>query len=204
MTAMIHSLQAAEVQLLHLLNTARIPALDPVLHLLTNTAYLIGALCMATIGVFALLKRSPQLICKASLLVGGVGSSAVIAYILKHEIARVRPFVSHPHLITQLADASRLSFPSGHTTVAFATAFMVAGLYRGKVTTKITLAWATAVGYSRMALGVHYPSDVLGGVLISAVACSLVLRFGKVPVEYFLRLGNRVTGGRFSFVENTN
>ncbi|MTI15149.1 phosphatase PAP2 family protein [Sansalvadorimonas verongulae] len=195
MSAIVNSLLNVDVQLLHILNTVRLPALDGALHFFTNTAYLSSALCMAIIGLRALVKRSRALQYKAALLFVGVGASAVIALLVKHGLHRARPFVTYPDLITQLADASRLSFPSGHTTVAFATAFMVATLYRTKPLTAVVFIWALVVGYSRMALGVHYPSDVFAGVTISGFACTIVLRFGRAPVTYILEQIHRITGG---------
>ena len=187
MSALVHSLLNADVQLLHTLNTVRWTALDGIFHDLTNTAYLLSVLCVVAAGLFAVIRRSEELLFKASLLVGGVGASAIVALLLKHGLHRARPFVTYPDLVTQLADASRLSFPSGHTTVAFATAFMAAMLYRAKPLTTVAFSWALAVGYSRMALGVHYPSDVLGGVMISGFACTVIMQFGKAPMEYMVK-----------------
>lgn len=74
------------------------------------------------------------------------------------------------------------SFPSGHSTTSFAIAFMVGFLLRGTDRAWIAWAlffWACLVGISRIYVGVHFPTDVLGGAalgLFSAAICFLVMR----------------------------
>ncbi len=186
MSAIVDALLSTELNLLHALNTFRLPLLDPALQLLTNTAYGISAACLLAVGFMALWKRTKQWQSQACMIAIGVGSSAVVALLLKHGITRVRPFVTHPELVTQLADASLLSFPSGHTTVAFAMAILLKGLFPKAGIGRIAIIWAFAVAYSRMALGVHYPGDVLAGILTSAVVCSAVLSLAKRPVTFIL------------------
>ncbi|TFC15196.1 phosphatase PAP2 family protein [Cryobacterium algoritolerans] len=70
------------------------------------------------------------------------------------------------------------SFPSGHTT--FAVAFAIAYYFLARQTrwSKVALAcgilFVTVVGLSRVYLGVHYPSDIIGSVLVAATTTSLV------------------------------
>ena len=91
----------------------------------------------------------------------GVGSS-----ILKEAFARARPDVV-PHLDL----VSNLSFPSGHATNAMAT-YLLAALLIGRVRRPLGLGLAfsvaAAIGVSRLLLGVHWPSDVMGGWLWGA------------------------------------
>lgn len=87
--------------------------------------------------------------------------------ILKPLVGRVRPFVVQPVelLISPPTDAS---FPSGHTAASFAAVFALKA--SGSPLWKPALAVAVAMAFSRLYLYVHWPSDVLGGVLVGAAA----------------------------------
>jgi undecaprenyl-diphosphatase len=85
---------------------------------------------------------------------------------LKEGFARSRPSAV-PH-VDQVYD---LSYPSGHATGAAAACVLIALLFPGsnpRVRMAIALFVAGLIGLSRMQLGVHYPSDVLGGWLWGA------------------------------------
>lgn len=89
---------------------------------------------------------------------------------IKHIVNRARPYESWPDLIHPENYGTGPSFPSGHTTAAFSTAASLAfSRKQWFVTVPITL-WAGSVGYSRMYLGRHYPTDVLGGLVVGVVS----------------------------------
>lgn len=96
-----------------------------------------------------------------TLLVAGAISST-----LKVTIQRERPFITYPDLIYQKTEVGSYSFPSGHTNFAFATATSLTLAFPKWYVIVPAYSYAIAVGYSRMYLGVHYPSDVLAGALI--------------------------------------
>lgn len=103
--------------------------------------------------------------------------SAAIALLIAQVITgiwdRPRPYVAHPaqaHLF--IAPSADPSFPSDHATAAFAIA--VSLLLRSRRIGYIALAMAVVLGVARVAVGVHYPSDVLAGALIGTGAALLL------------------------------
>lgn len=91
--------------------------------------------------------------------------SAADTYLMKELIARPRPFDAYPELFTARMQESSYSFPSGHTTHAFNVATALVLEYPKWYIAVPSYLWATAVGFSRMNLGVHYPSDVAAGMV---------------------------------------
>jgi undecaprenyl-diphosphatase len=95
--------------------------------------------------------------------------SAGVAYSIKLAMAlihfRSRPFVMDG--ITKLIDKSstEASFPSGHTLISFALALGV--FWFNRRWGIVFLVGALVVALSRIAVGVHYPSDILAGIIIS-------------------------------------
>jgi len=105
------------------------------------------------------------------------GFSALLALGIAHLITefwdRARPYEAHPtaaHLF--ISPSSDPSFPSDHATAAFAIA--VAIWLRSRKAGWLALAMATILAVSRVAVGVHYPGDVIGGALIGT-ASALIL-----------------------------
>gem|GEM_PF-199220 len=78
----------------------------------------------------------------------------------------------YPKIVTS---ADPFSFPSGHTSTSFAIATMFALRYPTYPLIYIPIyAWAMTIGYGRMYLGMHYPSDVLAGAIIGAGSSILI------------------------------
>jgi len=107
-----------------------------------------------------------------------VASSTALAYgvteLLKFTVKRRRPFVANANIIP-VYRASSYSFPSGHTSTTFSTATALSMAYPKWYVIIPSYLWAGSVSYSRMYLGVHYPSDVAAGILIgSGSAASLM------------------------------
>ncbi len=96
-------------------------------------------------------------------------SSLFVSRAVKAAVARERP---DDHLDATVRTPSTHSFPSGHTTAAFCTAFVLAD---SEVQTAANVGFAAAVAASRVHLRAHHPTDVIGGAAIGSVL-GLVLR----------------------------
>jgi membrane-associated phospholipid phosphatase len=104
--------------------------------------------------------------------------NAFITTALKYSIKRDRPFVTYPE-IEKLSSGSSGSLPSGHTSEAFATATSLSMVFPKWYVIAPSFIWASAVGYSRMHLGVHYPSDVAAGAIVGAGSAYLSYKLNK-------------------------
>ena len=89
--------------------------------------------------------------------------------VLKNLVARTRPYDVNTGVHLLVAKLHDYSFPSGHTAASFAsvTALYLAG---EKKLWKFALVLACLIAISRLYLYVHYPTDVLGGVLVGIAA----------------------------------
>ena len=89
--------------------------------------------------------------------------------VIKNLVARTRPFDVNTAVQLLVAKPQDYSFPSGHTAASFAsvTALYLAG---EKKLWKIALVLAVLIAFSRLYLYVHYPTDVLGGIITGAIA----------------------------------
>ncbi|MDD7362824.1 MAG: phosphatase PAP2 family protein [Peptoniphilus sp.] len=93
--------------------------------------------------------------------------STIVAQILKRAVSRSRPYWVTKNLNTYGIDLRDYSFPSGHTTAAFTVATTFS-LYFPKLAA-IFIILALLVAISRTYLAVHYPTDVLAGMIIGVV-----------------------------------
>ena len=109
--------------------------------------------------------------------------------LLKNLVARTRPYDVNTGIQLLVAKLRDYSFPSGHTAASFASA---AALYfAGEMKLGIpALVLACLIAVSRLYLYVHYPTDVLGGVVIGIIAGYFGYRLVKVLEDKFSRMKN--------------
>jgi undecaprenyl-diphosphatase len=131
-----------------------------------------GELMFVALLAVAFIARGRFASIKARHGVVAAGLSALLALAVAHLISglwdRPRPYevLGDVHLfVTQSGDPS---FPSDHATAAFAIA--VALLLRNRRVGAVALVLAVVLSLSRVAVGVHYPSDILGGAVIGSLA----------------------------------
>lgn len=104
----------------------------------------------------------------------GLGALNLFMYVtLKRHFARPRPFVSCKGVRQVARSLDEYSFPSGHTLHAVSFAILLGSYY--PALHWVLWPFAGLVALSRVVLGLHYPSDVLVGVVIGAASARLVL-----------------------------
>jgi membrane-associated phospholipid phosphatase len=109
----------------------------------------------------------------AGYIASSTAISFVATYLIKKLVGRPRPFIRNLKIVPVYIPGES-SFPSGHTSTSFSTAMAVSQAYPKWYVIAPAFLWAGATGYSRMYLGVHYPTDVLGGAALgSATAIAL-------------------------------
>ncbi len=109
-------------------------------------------------------------------------SGGVDDMIVKPLVARLRPTVD-PHvkftidIVNGITEAKQFSFFSAHAANTFTIAAFFALLVRSRLLNAALFTWALLNGWTRLYLGVHYPSDVLIGILWGCVVAVLVYWF---------------------------
>lgn len=109
-----------------------------------------------------------------------IAGSTVMTFALKNSIERARPFIAYPDRIAYKGGGSGYSFPSGHTSSTFALATSLSLAYPKWYVIAPSFAFAAATAYSRMYMGVHYPTDVAGGIILGVGSSYLTWKLQKV------------------------
>ncbi|MDP4596715.1 MAG: phosphatase PAP2 family protein [Crocinitomicaceae bacterium] len=170
--------QNLDIDLLRKINIDRNAALDPAFKLITNSVSPIGLGAPLIVTSIGFIQKDQTLKNKGYYIGATLLTSALITTTLKFTIDKDRPFVTYPE-IQKLTGAGSPSFPSGHTSEAFATATSLSIAFPKWYVIAPSFLWASAAGYSRMHLGVHYPSDVLVGALIGSGSAWLCHELNK-------------------------
>ena len=165
--------------LLFLQESVRNPILDNIMIFITSLGN--GGMIWIAATIVLLIPKKTR---KAGIMsaVALLGSLIINNNIVKNIVQRPRPFVTFTDLQIIIPTPSEFSFPSGHTSSSFAAA---AVFYR-HLPKKLGLPaviLAGLIGFSRLYVGVHYPTDVIAGVLmgilLSYLAEYLVTLFVK-------------------------
>lgn len=162
-----------DIDLLKNINLHRDRSLDGLFRLITNYAAPIAYSVPVFLLVYSLIKKNKLLKEKSVYVIQSALLALVISTVIKHIVNRARPFVTYL-FIEKVTSGGSPSFPSGHTSDAFTLAASLSFAFPKWYVIVPSFAWAAAVAYSRMDLGVHYPSDVFASIIIaflSAFTC---------------------------------
>ena len=170
--------QNADIDLLKEINLNRNKSLDPTFRFITNTASPLSFATPVIVFSVGLINKNSTLKNKGIYLGETVLVAAFISTALKYSVNRDRPFITYS-FIEKATSGGSPSFPSGHTSTSFATATSLSISFPKWYVIAPSFLWAGAVGYSRMDLGVHYPSDVLAGAIVGSGSAFLSYKLNK-------------------------
>lgn len=168
--------QNLDVDILQHINLNRNENFDPSFKFISNSVTPLSIAVPAGVIIYAIINKDDQSKKDALVIPSSILLSGIISTSLKFTVNRERAFDTYP-FIKKVTSVTTPSFPSGHTTFAFALATSVSIAYPQWYVIAPSFIWAGAVGYSRMSLGLHYPSDVLAGAIIgsgSAFLCNKI------------------------------
>jgi len=112
--------------------------------------------------------------------------SVYLNAVIKDWVAQPRPFVYAD--IESVTRPGEFGFPSGHAQHAALVWSLLAAHFRKRWLTVFAVAMVFLVGFSRVQLGVHFPTDVLGGWLLGGILAKAYLRWSDPAIDWARRL----------------
>ncbi len=159
------SAQNADIRLLRSINAGRSKGLDRGMNVVTKSVYPIAIAVPVTELIIGYAGDNKQMKINGWQTIGGLAVNTLLTSGMKYTINRKRPYLTYPDLIPYKPESDPC-FPSGHTSYAFNTATSLSICFPKWYVIAPGFAWAAVVGYSRMELGEHYPTDVLAGAVV--------------------------------------
>lgn len=127
------------------------------------------------IGIAVLLSSDPERFRAIEASGFAVATGIVLFHKVKRMVGRIRPRDIEPHCWAHIVTHDKFSFPSGHSTTAFAVALSLGSFYPEIM--PILLVLAVNVAVSRIVIGMHYLSDVVVGSGMGVVLGYAAFRF---------------------------
>lgn len=149
------------------LHVQRNQKLDPFLTHVTNSVT--PVMFAVPIGSFSfwIFTKEKKYLKNTLMQLEAIAINGILTIAMKETFRRARPFETYSEF-ENLVPAGSFSFPSGHTSSAFNTATALTLSCPKWYLAVPSYTWAALAGYSRIHLGVHYPSDVIVGALVGS------------------------------------
>jgi len=161
------AIDRVDIQLLEHIAAKRTPGQTQFFRTISDANNYVNAAIPAGLFIAGALDGDKGMRQNAAYIAVSTASTAVLNMLIKRIVKRPRPFRMHIQFHA-VYEPSGYSFPSGHTSASFSTATALSRAYSKWYVIAPSFIWASSVGYSRMYLGVHNPSDVLAGAALGA------------------------------------
>ncbi len=160
-----------ELQFLYALQELHTPILDKIMIFITALGN--GGIVWICLGlILAVVPKTRK--CGICMLLSMAMTFVLGNLVIKNLVARPRPFTIATEIALKIPQPREYSFPSGHTMNSFTAATALFLYYKKPGVAAFVL--AALIAFSRMYLFVHYPTDILGGILLGIMDALLIFR----------------------------
>jgi membrane-associated phospholipid phosphatase len=170
--------QNIDIRLLRSINSPHELTSDGFFRFVSNSEAYVAIGTPVILATTGLIRDDREMFRNAIVILAGEAISSGLTLAVKYSVNRDRPYTTYSDILKKTSGGSP-SFPSGHTSSAFATATSLSLAYPKWYIIVPSFTWAGTVAYSRMHLGVHYPSDVLTGAVIGAGSAFLTYKINQ-------------------------
>ncbi|MBL4657732.1 MAG: phosphatase PAP2 family protein [Flavobacteriales bacterium] len=174
---MIETLESLDIALFLFLNGLYHLSIDPLMLWISDKYVWIPFYIFLLALVVRKHELKSLLIIVPALIILITLSDQISVHVFKNGFERLRPCYNEDvqgivHLVGNCG--GQFGFISSHATNSFALAAFLTLVMKTRSFTYMIIAWAAIVSYSRIYLGVHYPADIIGGMVIGSVIGSVV------------------------------
>ena len=161
------SLQRSDEHILERLAAGRTDGQTQVWRFISNANNYVNVAIPTGVLLAGVIENDPHTKQNALYIAASTATTYLLNLAIKKLVRRPRPFLTDLRLVP-VYRPTEYSFPSGHTSSSFSAVTALSRAYPRWYVIAPSFLWAASVGYSRMYLGVHYPTDVTAGAVLGA------------------------------------
>lgn len=170
--------QNRDIDLLRSIYTPESLPSDKLFKFISDSHFFIVAGVPVSMGTAGFIRHDDKMKNKSVEIIAGCVINFGLTSALKYSIKRERPYITYPDIVKKTGALSP-SFPSGHTSASFELATSLSLAFPKWYIIVPSFIWAGTVGYSRIHLGVHYPSDVVAGAILGSATAWITYEVSK-------------------------